>query len=73
MVDGEQGCKQIFANVLHLGCVLPQAVQHILDVEIIQLQEFASNDFRRIAAAGDKDLIPGPYYCLQDQILDAVN
>ena len=69
----EQGRKQIFANVLHLGCVLPQAVQYILDVEIVQLQESASNDFRWIAAAGDQDLISGAYYCLQDQIRDTAN
>ena len=69
----EQGRKQIFANVLHLGCVLPQTVQYILDVEIVQLQESAPDDLRRITAAGDQDLITGPYYCLQDQIRNTVN
>ena len=58
----EKCCQQVFPDILHLGRVLPQTMQHILDVRIVQLQESAPDDFRRIAAAGDQDLIPGPYY-----------
>ena len=60
-IDGcrgiEQGCQQVFPDVLDFSRVCLEASHDVTDVPVIQLQQPALYDLCREVAAGYKDLL----------------
>ena len=62
----KQRSKKIFFDIPDLCRTCLQAVQHIFDVPVSQLQELASDDFRRVAIARNQDILRPAKDHLQD-------